>query len=365
MSLVDRTPCIGDPIKFDCRDCSVGPDAPCKYRTDETLRHERAERISSSGGHGESEVPSTIRATLAAKEVLKQQRMALPVTAILGLLPNELAISVEPKKLESLLRRASDVHESSPRMFKWQGNGTPPVTRRITEDLSSGASIARMVASYPPFPSKIRRAKFKRLSALRHLREFDRLDEAREAITVSVNRILPIVLKREGWRIADAVAFATNGSLVPLAHDSGSLSQSERRKLLLGILALDTLVEFDSVEESYVELRAELLSHNLGLVASIARKYASGQFLQYADLFQSGIEGLYTAIERYDPYLGYEFSTYASQWLRQSITRTIANEERVIRLPVHIVATLEKLQISEINLFSRLARKPTFAELSE
>ena len=293
-----------------------------------------------------------------------QQRMALPASALLHLLPSELEANIDVGQVEFLLRIAPDVRETSPGMFKWQGAGDLPVMRQPAEDLSAGASIAKIVARFPPHPSEVRRTKFKRLAALKRLRDFDRLEVARDSMTRTVDRLAQSVLQREGWRVADAVGFATDGSLVPLSRDSVGASRSERRELLVGILALQMLVEFSSVDKSYEELRRELVCHNLALVARVARNRATGRFPQYADLFQSGVEGLYAAIDRYDPYLGYEFSTYATHWIRQMISRTVANQERIIRLPVHAVETLDRIRTSEINLFSRLGREPSIKELA-
>lgn len=85
-----------------------------------------------------------------------------------------------------------------------------------------------------------------------------------------------------------------------------------------------------------------LLLHNQGLVHSVAKRYAPAG-MTYEDVFQHGVTGLIRAIELYDPHLGYKFSTYAMNWLRQSITRGIANEARLIRLPVHMVERVRKV----------------------
>ena len=294
-----------------------------------------------------------------------RQRMALPASALLSLLPRELVVNVEAGQVESLLRAVPGIRETSPRMFKWEGGTQATLASyQVTEDLSTGAAIAKMIAQHPTLPGQTRRAKFKRLAALRRLREFGQLEVARKSITSSVDHLTPSVLQREGWRLADAVAFAMNGSLVPPVHDPGSVDLVERRRLLVDILALHILREFNSIDESYDKLRGELASHNLGLCSTIARKYAKGQFLQYADLFQAGVLGLYTALDRYDPYLGYEFSTFATSWIRQAISRTIDNQERLIRIPVHAIVALDKVRASEADLLRRLGREPTKEEVA-
>ena len=250
-------------------------------------------------------------------------------------------------------------------MFRWQGGADESISDQYAEDQTLGASIARIVAKFPPFPSEKRRKKLKGLAALKCLRDFGQLEIAMRSITSRIDSLAPRVLQREGWRHADAVAFATDGSLPPLSRDSSAESHLERRELLVGILSLDTIGNFGSAGESYAKLREELACHSLALVASVARRYAAGNFLQYADLFQSGIEGLYTAIERYDPFLGYEFSTFATPWIRQVITRTIANEQRLIRIPIHALETLERIEASRVLFCLREEREPSITELAE
>ena len=361
----DWNPCIADPVRFDCRDCTIGPDVDCRYRTDETLRHERAARLGSSGGLFQDGEERAVEAMSTVRAALVQQRMALPATALVNLLPRHLAGAIQPEQVELILQRTPDIRETSPGMFKWQGGDDSSVPSGISADLSTGAAIARMLEEHQPQPPTERRAKLKRLEALRRLREFARADAARDAITAIVDRLSAPVLEREGWRLADAAALATNGSLVAPRWESGSENQAERREFLGGICALNVVNEFGAVDGSYAELRAEILCTNIRLLASEARKYSKGAFLQYADIFQAGFEGLDRAIDRYDPYLGYEFSTYATQWVRQAITRTVANEERTIRIPVHAVEALGRMEASEEDLSWRLGRTPLPVEVAE
>ena len=361
----DWNPCIADPVRFDCGDCTVGPDVDCKYRTDETLRHERAARLGRLGGLFQDGEEHAIEALDAVRTVLAKQRMALPATALMKLVPGQLANVLEAEHVELVLRRTPGVRETSPRMFKWQGDSPSSVYQGISEDLSTGAAMARMLEEHPPLPREVQRAKFKRLEALRWLQEFKRPDLASETITATVDRLAAPVLMREGWRMADAAAFAMNGSLVPPRWESGSKNQAERKKLLGGICALNAVNDFDWSDGSYAVLRSELLSMNVRLLANEARKYAHEDFLQYSDLFQAGFEGLDRAVDRYDPYLGYEFSTYATNWVRQAITRTIGNEGRTIRIPVHAVEALRKIESSEETLYWRLGRAPDVTEVAE
>ena len=113
----DWNPCIADPVRFDCRDCTIGPDVDCKYRTDETLRHERAARLGGSGGLFEDGEERAVEAMSTVRAVLVQQRMALPATALINLLPRQLASAIQAEQVEVLLRRTPGIRETSPGMF--------------------------------------------------------------------------------------------------------------------------------------------------------------------------------------------------------------------------------------------------------
>lgn len=111
------------------------------------------------------------------------------------------------------------------------------------------------------------------------------------------------------------------------------------------------------------DARQKLIVSNLRLVASIARKYNHGT-LSFLDLVQEGSFGLIKAIERFDYTKGYKLSTYATWWIRQSITRAMSDQGRIIRLPVHLGEAVNKMKRTERELTTKLNRTPTEEELA-
>jgi RNA polymerase primary sigma factor len=154
----------------------------------------------------------------------------------------------------------------------------------------------------------------------------------------------------------------TDSDFKEIANDSIRLYLCEIGKYPL----LNAKEEIDlarRIQKGDQTAKSSLAQANLRLVVSIAKKYI-GRGLSFLDLIQEGNIGLFRAVEKFDPNRGFKFSTYATWWIRQAITRAIADQSRTIRIPVHMVETINKLTHAQRRLVQELGREPLVEELA-
>ncbi|MBR6410578.1 MAG: RNA polymerase sigma factor RpoD [Clostridia bacterium] len=158
-------------------------------------------------------------------------------------------------------------------------------------------------------------------------------------------------LKQEGLAIDDPVRmYLKDIGKIPLL-------EPEREAEVAAIMS-----DPERSEEERKAARDELVKSNLRLVVNIAKRHA-GRGMTFLDLIQEGNLGLMKAVKKFDITKGYKFSTYATWWIRQAITRAIADQARTIRIPVHMVETIHKVSRYSRQMFQELGREPTAEEI--
>jgi len=153
-------------------------------------------------------------------------------------------------------------------------------------------------------------------------------------------------------RLAQAIDDGNNAAArLDAEHEGTVLTDVERRRLMRAV-------------HNGQRAKSELIQANLRLVVSIAKRY-SGRGMQFLDLIQEGNLGLMRAVDKFDHTKGFKFSTYATWWIRQAITRSIADQARTIRIPVHMVESMNRVLRMQRQMHQELEREPTLDELAD
>lgn len=177
------------------------------------------------------------------------------------------------------------------------------------------------------------------------------------------------VLEENGIKVIDSETQRNNDVMLQKIMNEVSIDDSVKMYLKdIGRVPLLTPEEeldlAKRMTEGDKEAKDKLINANLRLVVSIAKRHV-GRGMQFLDLIQEGNLGLMKAVDKFDYTKGFKFSTYATWWIRQAITRSIADQARTIRIPVHMVETINKLTKVSRQLLQDLGREPTQAEIAE